>query len=101
MSVFCATDLFWLIDRLGTVYSSLTPNSCEDQFIKFDGKTLHRDIPGALRSSVYVRPLYWKLLVKLEEAWGCDASVVTGNPGEALYKGGCMEREGGDSRHAT
>ena len=75
-------DLHWLANHLGTAYKSLHRDVVEDQFIKVDNN-LDPVIPGPLRSSMYVRPLYWKLLDKLEAASKTNASIVTGNPGRA------------------
>lgn len=92
----CAADLRWLVNHLGTVYNSLERDVAKDQFIKFGRSRLHRVIPLALYSPIYVRPLYWKLLDKLEAADIYDASIVTGNPGKVereLMKWNCKQRQ--------
>lgn len=79
--VLFAADLDTLAKHLGEAYIKLEEHGSKDQFIIID-QNLHELIPLPLRSSIYVRRLYWSLLDKLKAEEENVASVVTGNPGE-------------------
>lgn len=46
-------------------------------------KDLCKVVPRPLRKSIYIRPLYRKLLARIDTAGSHSAAIVTGSPGKA------------------